>query len=153
MWVPFCLMLALQNKQLPLVSKLFSVGVNFIDLKMIPALPLIVIVTVFLVFLCSQHGYCCFSKDHGPSMCFCKTFPFKCPVLSSLSRKFREDPSRTCRSTLHFQNSIRMPAPLLPMKPTTVAGSVDIGSPDDQKWSRGSLAPISRPGPRYGNHV
>lgn len=123
MWVPFCFMLVLQNEELPLVSKLFTVDVNSIDWKMSPALALIFFATVFLVALCFQHGFCCSSRDHGLYMCPFKTFAFQPSILPGLSRKLREGLGGTCCCSLYFQTSIWLSASSPAMKLTVARGS------------------------------
>lgn len=137
-------MLVFQNEELPLVSKLFTVGMNSIDWKMIPALALIFFTTVFLVALCFYHRYCCSSRDYGPQMCLFKTFAFQPSILPDLSRKLREGLGGTYSSMLHFQTSKWLPASSPAMKPTAVAGPMGAESSNEWRWPRGSLAPASR---------
>lgn len=128
MRVPFCFTSVLWNEQLPLVAKLFTVGVNSTAWKMIPALALIFFVTVSPVAPCFQRGLCCSSRDRGPQMCLFKAFAFQPSVLPGASRKLREGLGGVCGSTLLFQTSMWLPASLPALRSRAAAGPMD-GAP------------------------
>lgn len=139
MQVPFSFVLMLWEEQLPLLSKLFPLGVNSTDWKMIPALALILFVTILLL-------PCCSSRDHGPWMCLCQELAFQPSTLPGLSRKMEGRAGGSLGQHLPFPAQ-HVPDCLHPCQHSSCRcyGQSSLVS---REQPRGSLALASRAGPR-----